>query len=161
MKGTVLGESYLPLGSRNFHSLIDDISTAGADLVVSSFVGQDQVRFEKEFASAGLRSSIRTFAPLFDEATLEHIGPAANGVWNVLGYFNDLQTAENRDFLGRYLAVFGDCAPPVSGVAESVYNAVHLWCHAAREARTTDGLAVMRKAARTPFRQSPWAVGSR
>lgn len=145
MKGTVLGESYLPLGSRSFHSLIDDISTSGADLVVSSFVGQDQVRFERDFAAAGLRCSIRTFAPLLDETTLEHIGPAANGVWNVLGYFKDIQTPDNRQFLSRYLAAFGDCAPPVSGVAESVYNAVHLWCDAAREARTTDGLAVMRK----------------
>ena len=143
MKGTVLGESYLPLGSRRFHSLIDDIAAAGADLVVSSFVGQDQVRFEKDFAAAGLRASVRTFAPLLDETTVEHLGEAARGVWNVLGYFKDLPTVENREFLRRYQGAFGDCAPPVSGVAESVYNAVHLWCAAAREARSTEGRAVM------------------
>ncbi len=145
MRGAVLGESYLPLGSRNFDALIEDISTVGAELVVSSFVGQDQVRFEREFAAAGLRSTTRTFAPLLDETTLEHIGPAADGMWNVLGYFKDLRTVENRQFLDRYLSAFGDCAPPVSGLSESVYNAVRLWCDAAREARTTQGLSVMRK----------------
>ncbi len=143
MHGTVLGESYLPLGHRNFDALIEGISQTGAELVVSSFVGQDQVRFEREFAVAGLRSSIRTFAPLLDETTFEHLGDAAHGIWNVLGYFQDLPTAGNRDFLGRYRTAFGDCAPPVSGVAESVYNAVWLWCEAAREARATDGPAVM------------------
>ena len=145
MRGTVLGESYLPLGNRNFQALIEDISTVGAELVVSSFVGQDQVRFEREFAAAGLRSTTRTFAPLLDETTLEHLGSAADGMWNVLGYFRDLPTTGNRRFLDSYLSTFGDCAPPVSGLSESVYNAVRLWCDAAREARTTQGLAVMRK----------------
>ena len=145
MRGTVLGESYLPLGNRNFGALIEDISTAGAELVVSSFVGQDQVRFERQFAAAGLRSTTRTFAPLMDETTLEHMGSAAEGIWNVLGYFKNLPSAENRSFLDRYLATFGDCAPPVSGLSEGVYTAIRLWCDAAREARTTQGLAVMRK----------------
>ena len=145
MRGTVLGESYLPLGSHNFEALIDDLSTAGAELVVSSFVGQDQVRFERAFAAAGLRSSTRTFAPLLDETTVEHIGSAAEGIWNVLGYFKDLPNAENRQFLDRYLSTFGDCAPPVSGLSESVYTAVRLWCDAAREARTTQGQTLMRK----------------
>lgn len=145
MRGTVLGESYLPLGNRNFGALIEDISTAGAELVVSSFVGQDQVRFEKQFAAAGLRSVTRTFAPLMDETTLEHMGSAAEGIWNVRGYFKNLPSAENRQFLDRYLSTFGDCAPPVSGLSESVYTAVRLWCEAAREARTTQGLSVMRK----------------
>lgn len=145
MGGTVVGESYLPLGTRSFSCLVDTIGSAGVDHVVSSFVGQDQVHFERDFALAGLRSSIRTFAPLLDDASCEHLGDAARGVWNVLGYFAGLQTTHNRQFLGRYRGRFGECSAPVSGIAEGVYDAVHLWCSAARDAGTTDGLAVMGK----------------
>ncbi len=145
MGGVVVGESYLPLGSRTFAPVVDAIGSAGVEHVVSSFVGQDQVRFEREFARSGFRSSIRTFAPLLDDASCEHLGEVARGMWNVLGYFSNLQTTQNRRFLSRYRARFGDCAPPVSGVAEGVYDALHLWSRAAREAGTTEGLAVMRR----------------
>jgi branched-chain amino acid transport system substrate-binding protein len=55
-------------------------------------------------------------------------------MWSVLGYFMDLPTPENREFLGRYRARFGPAAPPVSSVTESVYEGIHLYARAARAA---------------------------
>ena len=137
--GTVVGESLLPLGTRDFTPLLEDISRAGAEFVLSAFVGADEAEFERQFHDAGLRGTCATLAPALDEATREHIGErAGSGIWTVFGYFAQLPTAANRDFLDRYRARFGDLAPPVSSFSESVYEAVHLLAEAARRARGWD-----------------------
>lgn len=138
MGGTVSGEGYVPLGTEDFTPVISAIGERGTDHVVSSFVGQDHVRFESEFSSSGLRSTTRTFAPLMDDAVVEHLGESAAGIWNALGYFVGMDSAENREFLRRYADRFGECAPPVSAAAEGVYEAVHTWATACRSGGGTD-----------------------
>ena len=143
MGGTLAGEGYLPVGATHFASLLEAIRRSGADHVVSSFIGQDHVRFEREFVRFGLRETTRTFAPLLDDAVVEHLGRDASGIWNVLGYFESLDTTANRDFLARYESRFGACAPPVSAAAEGVYEALHLWALACRRNRAWDAMAVI------------------
>lgn len=128
--GTVAGEGYLPLGAQEFEPVLSAIDRSQVDHVVSSFVGQDHVRFERDLAASGLRKGVRTFAPLMDDAVVEHLGESAVGTWNVLGYFAGLDTGENHRFLERYSARFGTCAPPVSAAAEGVYEAIHTWARA-------------------------------
>lgn len=140
--GTVAGEGYLPVGEKRFEPLLEAIARSGADQVVSGFIGHDQVRFERQFSAHGLRCSTRTFAPLIDDAAAEHLDAAASGIWNVLGYFEGLDSAENRDFLRRYRDRFGDCAPPVSAAAEGVYEAIHLWARACRRTAWMDPTAL-------------------
>ncbi len=147
--GTVAGESYLPVGTRNFGSLVDAIARSGAEHVISSFIGQDEVRFEKQFADAGLRSTTRTIAPLLDDIVCEHLGAAADGIWNVVGYVGSLSTSSNQSFRHSYQAEFGAFAPPVSSVAESVYDAVQLWARAAHSAGPDEPGAVIEAMRRT------------
>jgi branched-chain amino acid transport system substrate-binding protein len=135
--GTVVGERFEPLGTRDFAPVLEAIERSGAELVLSTFVGADEVEFERQFHQAGLRERCRTFAPILDDATREHVGDrAAAGVWTVFGYFEGLPTEANRDLLGRYRARFGPHAPPPSGLSESVYETVHLVAGAARQARS-------------------------
>ena len=132
MGGTVTGEGYVPLGTEDFAPVIAAIGECGTDHIVSSFVGQDHVRFESEFSASGLRGTTRTFAPLMDDAVVEHLGPSGVGIWNALGYFAAMDTAENHEFLQRYEERFGRCSPPVSAAAEGVYEAIHTWGSACR-----------------------------
>ena len=143
MSGTVTGEGYVPLGTRDFAPVISAIGECGTDHVVSSFVGQDHVRFECEFSAAGLRGTTRTFAPLMDDAVVEHLGPSGVGIWNALGYFVAMDTAENHEFLRRYEDRFGECAPPVSAAAEGVYEAIHTWASACRSGGGTEPSALL------------------
>ncbi len=143
MGGTVTGERYVPLGTQDFALVISAIHACGTDHVVSSFVGQDHVRFECEFSASGLRGTIRTFAPLMDDAVVEHLGPSGVGIWNALGYFVAMDTAENREFLRRYEDRFGECAPPVSAAAEGVYEAIHTWASACRSGGGTEPSALL------------------
>ncbi len=141
--GTVAGESYVPVGSGCFEPVLEEIQRTGADHVISSFIGHDQVRFERVFSRHGLRSATRTFAPLLDDAVVEHLGEDATGIWNVLGYFQGLDTPRNRQFLERYARRFGVCSPPVSAAAEGVYEAVHSWALACRRSQGWDARAVL------------------
>jgi len=120
--------------------LLTSKSGPGADLVLSTLVGADEVAFERQCLAMGLRARCRTLSLVLDESTRERIGDAAAaGLWTAFGYFQQLPTAENRAFLARYRDAFGPCAPPVSTLSESTYSAVHLYGAAARRARTIRG----------------------
>jgi len=150
--GMVAGERYEAVGTRNFAPLLDAIAASGADLVASTFVGGDEVAFERQFFDAGLRDRCRTVAFCLDEATREHIGDrAAAGLWTVWGYLQQLDTPGNAAFLRRYRARTGECSPPVSSLSESVYEAVHLVGAAARRARTFEPAEVGRQLATATF----------
>jgi urea transport system substrate-binding protein len=137
--GLVVGERYQPLGSRDFSMVLDEIQRSRAELVVSTFVGADEVAFERQFYEAGLRKRCQTLALALDESTREHIGDAAGvGLWTVFGYFEQLPSPANLDFLARYRNRFGSIAPPVSSISESVYEAVHLYAAAAGAAADDD-----------------------
>ena len=149
--GTVAGEGYLPLGSQDFEPVLAAIQRSGADHVVSSFVGQDHVGFQRDFAACGLRENIRTFAPLMDDAVVEHLGESGTGTWNVLGYFVGLDTSENRDFLRCYSDRFGPCSAPVSAAAEGVYEAIHTWARSCRAGGGVEPTALLSGLRRSSF----------
>jgi urea transport system substrate-binding protein len=137
--GMVVGERFVPLGTKDFEPVIDAIMRSGADLVLSTLVGADEVAFERQCLAMGLRARCRTLSLVLDESTRERIGDsAAAGVWTAFGYFQQLPTAENKAFLSRYRDTFGPWAPPVSTLSESTYSAVHLYGAAARQARQDD-----------------------
>lgn len=134
-RGSVVGEGFAPLGTRDFTPLIERVVRSGADVVLSSFVGADLVAFERQCHAMGVRDRCRTLALALDEPTRERIGEAAAaGMWGVAGYFEQLPGEVNGTFLRRYRAAFGRFAPPVSSISESAYEAVHLYAAAARRA---------------------------
>lgn len=150
--GRVVGERFEPLGTRDFAPVLEAIKRSGAELVLSTFVGSDEVAFERQFHAAGLREQCRTLAPILDDATREHVGDrAATGVWTVFGYYEDLPTEANRALLARYRARFGELATPPSGLSESVYETVHLVAAAARRARSWEPTEVGRTLGTTTF----------
>lgn len=130
----VVGERYAPLGTSDFTPVIDAVQAAGADIVLSTFVGADAAAFERQCHAMGLRDHCVTLAPAMDESTLEHVGAdAAAGLYSVCGYFQQLPTAGNAQLLTRYQNAFGRWAPPVSTLSESVFEAVHMWWAVARQ----------------------------
>jgi urea transport system substrate-binding protein len=137
--GVVVGERFVPLGTKDFEPVIEAITRSGADLVLSTLVGADEVAFERQCLAMGLRARCKTLSLVLDESTRERIGDrAADGLWTAFGYFQQLPTAENKAFLSRYRDTFGPWAAPVSTLSESTYSAVHLYAAAARQARQDD-----------------------
>lgn len=131
--GRILGESSTPLGTTDFSPIIDMIERSGADVVMSSLVGADEVEFERQCAAAGLRSRTCTLSLTMEETTLDYIGPeSAEGIWTALGYHEAAPTDGNERLVSRYRQRFGPWAPPVSTLSETVYEAIVQYADAVR-----------------------------
>jgi urea transport system substrate-binding protein len=138
-RGMIVGERFVALGTRDFSPVIEAIGRSGADLILSTLVGADEVAFERQSFAAGLRARCRTLSLVLDESTRERVGDAAAaGLWATFGYFQQLPIRENKSFLARYCQAFGRWAPPVSSLSESVYDAVQLYAAAVRAANADD-----------------------
>jgi urea transport system substrate-binding protein len=126
--GSVLGDLYLPLGTTDFTSTITAIDDSGAELILSSLVGHDEVVFEQQCAQQGLRGRTRTFALVLDEATQQLIGDsAAEGVWAAFAYFQGAIDTY-RDLEIRYQEEQRGPVPPMSSLSETTYEAIKSYC---------------------------------
>ncbi len=122
--GSVLGDSYLPLGTIDFSGTIAAIADSGAELILSSLVGRDEVLFEQQCFRAGLRTRTRTFALVLDEATQQLIGDvAAEGVWAAFDYFQGADESY-RGLEDRYAELQTGPVPPMSSMSETTYEAI-------------------------------------
>lgn len=142
----VVGSQFVPIGTANYHRILDDIRSSRAGLVLSSFVGHNEAEFESEFHAAGLRSQAATLATLLDGTTLQHIKPEArSGIWSTIDDFNHSSSSQDAGLAGRWLTRFGPLAPPLSSLSKSVYDAVHLFARASRQARSLNPVDVGRQ----------------
>jgi urea transport system substrate-binding protein len=133
--GQVVGDVFTPLGTTDFGPVIEGIRGSRATLVVSSLVGADEVAFERQAWSSGLRQSCDVLSLAMEESTRERVGDdASTGLWAAFGYFEAVENAANRELRRRYREAYGRWAPPISTFAESVYEAILLYAAAARSA---------------------------
>ncbi|QLD12780.1 ABC transporter substrate-binding protein [Microbacterium oleivorans] len=125
--GRIVAEAAVGLGHSDYDAVVERIVRSGAELVLTSLVGQDEVRYERAAYDAGLRDSTTTLSLVLDESTLERIGgQQSEGLWSAMGYFETLSTESNRMFVHRYRERFGRWAPPLSTMSEAVYSAILL-----------------------------------
>lgn len=143
--GRIAGEILVDHGTTDFAEAIERIRRSGADCILSSLVGADEVAFERQAYDAGLRDVSKTLSLVLDESTHERIGPeAARGLRAVSGYFEGLESRGNREFIERYRSRYGRWAPPISSFSRGVYEAVQLYVRAARSEQEGDLEAVAR-----------------
>ncbi|MEJ2887678.1 ABC transporter substrate-binding protein [Actinomycetospora aeridis] len=160
--GSVAGEALVPLGTTDFSATIERILASGADQVLSSLVGADEVAFERQSEAAGLRERVRTTSLALEESTLAHVGPrAASGLRTALGYFQDSALPGNTALLGRYREAFGPWAPPVTALSEGMYEAIHQYARVLHADPDGDAAAHGRALVRRHPSRVAEAVGSR
>jgi urea transport system substrate-binding protein len=136
---TLVGESYLPLGTADFSGVVDRLAACGADGVLMLLVGQDAVAFNRSFAERGLHERMVRFSPLMEENMLLASGPAATaGLYVAASYFRSLATPGALDLVGRYVARFGPHAPPLNNAAESCYEGIRTLFALSKRAGSTD-----------------------
>lgn len=141
----VVAQRYTPLGTRDFSGIIDSIQASGADVVMSSLVGADEVAFQQQAHASGLHKAAARVSLVMDECTLEHVGPqAGQGIWAALSYFQDV-AGEHHHVANAYRDSFGPWAPPVSSFSVSMYEAVSQYLRIA-SGHPDDGAAAIARA---------------
>ena len=137
--GEVLGEEYVPFGSENFDYVLRQIEELCPDAVLITLVGSDSVDFNRAFAGKGLADKTIRYGPLIEENTLLGIGvECSKGIFSSSGYFTCLDTTQNRNFMERYAAKFGNNAPMLNVVGQSCYDGLHFLAKLTTKAKSLD-----------------------
>jgi urea transport system substrate-binding protein len=135
--GTIVDEIFVPLGARDFGSVLNRVARCGPDAVLMLLVGEDAVHFNREFARAGLDRTCRRLSTLMEENMLLATGAAnTRGILATAAYFEALKTPEGLDFGWRYTHRFGPEAPTLNSLGESCYEGLLMLAALADQARS-------------------------
>lgn len=162
--GHILAERLLELGESAVGHIVDEIVRRKPPIVFNTLVGSSSYDFIRAFHSgtkaAGLE--IPMLSCSLCEPELSIVGPASAGCITSSAYFESIRLPENRAFVARWKARYGDdSSPSVDG--QSTYVAVYLLGRALQRAGTSD-IAEVRCAAAGYRYNSPqgpvWIDGS-
>jgi urea ABC transporter urea binding protein len=137
-----MGEEYAPLGHTEFSTVINNIANSGADYVFSTLVGDSIVAFYKQFKQFGFTpEDVPICTPITTEQETAAMGAEnAAGHYTSFNYFQTVETAENKSFVDRYKAKFGD-KEVTNAVMEAAYFQTYLLAQAIEKVGTdTDAL---------------------
>ncbi len=136
----VVGEYYLPLGSKNMNEIIQAVSTSGADMILSTVVGDSNQAFFRELARLETRIPVMSFSIAEDELQQLDISNTV-GHYAAWSYFQSLSSSENQQFVADFKHKYGS-ERTTNATLEAGYLGVHLWSKAVVEAGTVDPSAV-------------------
>jgi branched-chain amino acid transport system substrate-binding protein len=101
--GKVIKAMTLPFPQVEFQSYLTEIASLKPDVVYVFFAGGGAVKFVKDYAAAGLKSSIPLYgAGFLTDGTLEAQGAAAEGLLTTLHYADGLQYPKDKAFRAAY-----------------------------------------------------------
>lgn len=125
--GEVVGEEYVPIGHSEFSSVVNKIKTARPNVIFSDLVGDSVAAFYKQYKSYGLDPAKMPIAsPITAETDVASMGAeVGEGHITSYGYFQSLDTTENKKFVEAYHKKYGQ-NEPITSVIEAAYFSTHL-----------------------------------
>ena len=105
--GQVVKDLNLPFPNVEFQALLTEIASLKPDAVYTFFAGGGAVKFVKDYAGAGLKTSIPLYgAGFLTDGTLEAQGAAADGLLTTLHYGDSLDTPRDKSFRLAYAKTY-------------------------------------------------------
>ena len=137
--GSIVGESYYPLGSIEFASEINKIRAAKPDVIWSTVVGGSNVAFYKQLNAAGITGKNQALCAMaVSEEEASGIGPEnLEGFMSCMGYFQSLKNPANDKFVKAFKAKYG-ANRVVGDTMECGYISVYLWKLAVEKAKSLE-----------------------
>ncbi|AMV37851.1 urea ABC transporter substrate-binding protein [Planctomyces sp. SH-PL62] len=136
---TYTGEAFVGLDGAKMPELVAAAKASGADVVVSSVVGDANKSFFKQMAAAGLTAAKLPIVSLrVSEDDLRQL-PVDETVGHYAGwaYFQSLDGEVNQVFVERFRAKYGSDRPTSDPVV-SAYQAVKLWAQAVEDGESLE-----------------------
>lgn len=143
LRGQVLGEFYVLLGSEDVDAAVDAIVETQPDVILNTLNGDSNVAFFQRLRERGITPDrIPTISFSIAETELLAMGSASFvgdfAAWN---YFQSVDTAANQAFVAAFQARFG-ADRVINDPMEAAFIGVHLWAAAAELAGSTSPQAV-------------------
>lgn len=145
LRGRIVGESYILLGSTDVDAVVADIVAAQPDVILNTINGDSNIAFFRALRDAGVTSDeIPTLSFSISESELPTLDTARlvgdYAAWN---YFQSVDSPENARFVAQFQARYG-ADRVTSDPIEAAYFGVYLWAQAVRTAGTPEVSEVQR-----------------
>jgi urea transport system substrate-binding protein len=140
-KGSLVGETLVPIGTTDFAPILQKIASAKPKFVLLVMLPSDAVAFMRQFHNQGLDTSTISIATLVEQSAIEAMGPAREGLLIPAGFFDDA-TPEAKAFGQRYRQAMGEGAPRQNFISINGYDSVRLWTLAVDKAKSIEADAV-------------------
>jgi urea transport system substrate-binding protein len=137
--GDVVGEMYIPLGSGNVTSIIDEIQATNPDVILNTINGDSNRAFFDALRRSGISpQDIPTISFSLAEVELANISTRDMvGDYAAWSYFQSLDSSTNRGFVDRFKTKYGEDRVTDDPMA-AAYSGVFLWANAVKTAGTTE-----------------------
>ncbi|TWI56112.1 transporter substrate-binding protein [Halalkalibacter nanhaiisediminis] len=133
--GSVVNESYIPLGETMFSNEIKKIQQKRPDVIFSTLVGGSAVAFYKEYYKSNLQVPIASTITAETEVCALPTKYMV-GHYSCFPYFNSIESKENKELKQKFKANYG--TEMISSAMENAYNSVHLMAKALKIANCLD-----------------------
>lgn len=140
--GKFLGVYWLPFGTRDYGAVLQQVASAGPQIVWHS-IGDDPVTFVKQYRSFAMKPQLVT--DIAHESLSIATTGASTGTIGVSSYFMSIENPENQAFLTRYTARYADARDPRLGRyavvlphGENTYAGIRLFAEAVKSAGSVD-----------------------
>jgi len=141
----LVAKEYVPLDVTDFSSIITKIQKAKPDMVISGLVGGNHMGFYRQWAAAGMLGKIPLHTVVFGPWENNSMqAKETEGIITSFHYFQNIDSPQNKAFLAKWRAKYGDDHPEVGTLAVQTYNAVNLWKLAVEKAGTLEREAVIK-----------------
>lgn len=145
LRGEVLGEHYILLGSTEVDEVVEAIVAAEPQVILNTLNGDSNIAFFERLRERGITPDrIPTISFSIAETELKTMGSGSFvgdfAAWN---YFQSVDSAANRAFVEAFHARFGPDRV-INDPMEAAFIGVHLWAAAAELARSSAPEAVRR-----------------
>lgn len=139
LRGQVVGEDYLLLGSKDVKSTVEEIVRTKPAVILNTINGDTNIAFFRELRAAGITPAmIPTMSFSIAEDELRIMDPETMvGDYAAWNYFQSIDSAENSEFVRRFRDKYGS-ERVTDDPIEAGYFGVYLWAQAVRDAGTDD-----------------------
>ncbi len=143
--GSVADTEFFPLDVTNFGPTINKIQAAKPDMVWSALVGGAHISFYRQYAAAGMNTSIPIASTTFGVGNEHKLISAeeGNGILAAYTYFEEVDSPANKDFVKRFQAKMGAKAPALNELAARSFEGIMLWAEGVKKAGTTERMKVI------------------
>lgn len=131
MKGTVVGEEYVKLGSRDVKNIVQKIKKTNPDVIINTINGDTNTIFFKTLRQEGITpKDTPVFSFSLSESEVSSIGVEyLAGNYAAGNYFQSIDSVENVKFVTAFKKRYG-AHRSISDAMEAAYVGVHLWAQA-------------------------------
>lgn len=153
---TVIGETYLPIlneaAAQDYEALFDLIDRLKPNGLLISLIGQDAIDFNREFGRRKLSRHMVRLSCATEENMLLAIGADnTDGLFVSSSYFAALSSKKNMLFKERYYSRFGERAPTLNALGQSIYEGMHFLSALAHRATEAECSMLHNLSGQLPF----------